>query len=236
MTQRFTAFHGAGRTHNPSVEGSIPSGPTSNTRVFRTWQAPDRGLRGARGHRLVALSDPSRASAPRVWSANSSAWGRPVRDCQTMQDGSERPLAGGWQTDVRRSGDVVLRSPKLQSRTVIALLQHLESVGFDAAPRPVDSGFAPDGREQLSYIEGESPHPHAWSDNAAWRLGGLLSRLHAATTKFVAPPEHVWRPWFARSLPGAHPVIGHGDLGAWNVLASRRRTGGAHRLGQRRTS
>lgn len=28
-----------------------------------------------------------------------------------------------------------------------------------------------------------------------------------------------WRPWFARSLPGSSPVIGHGDLGPWNILA-----------------
>ena len=31
--------------------------------------------------------------------------------------------------------------------------------------------------------------------------------------------DAVWRPWFARDLPGSRPVIGHGDLGPWNVLA-----------------
>ena len=33
-------------------------------------------------------------------------------------------------------------------------------------------------------------------------------------------PEHPqWRPWFARSLAGSMPVVGHGDLGPWNVIA-----------------
>lgn len=136
-----------------------------------------------------------------------------------MQDESERSLEGGWQTDVRRAGDVVLRSPKVQSRTVIALLKHLESVGFDAAPRPVGNGFAPDGREQLSYIEGESPHPGVWSEGAAWELGAMVGRLHQASSTFELPPDAVWRPSFARDLPGSRPVIGHGDLGPWNVLA-----------------
>ena len=29
----------------------------------------------------------------------------------------------------------------------------------------------------------------------------------------------MWRPWFARTLGGSTPVIGHGDLGPWNILA-----------------
>lgn len=131
----------------------------------------------------------------------------------------ETLLAGGWQTEVHRRGDVVLRSAKAQSRTVIALLAHLHDVGFDAAPRPIGTGFAADGREQLTFVAGESPQPLAWSDDAAWRLGDLLRRLHEATASFRAPADAVWRPWFARTLPGSHPVIGHGDLGPWNVLA-----------------
>lgn len=136
-----------------------------------------------------------------------------------MQDDVEQPLEGGWQTDVHKSGDVVLRSAKPQSETVIALLVHLRRAGFDAAPCPVGSGFAADGREQLRFIDGESPQPKAWSDEAAWQVGHLLRRLHHATASFVPPTEVVWRPWFARTLPGHAPVIGHGDLGPWNILA-----------------
>jgi hypothetical protein len=134
-------------------------------------------------------------------------------------DGREEVLEGGWQTGVSRLGQVVLRTPKPQSRTVLALLGHLRSVGFAAAPCPIGAGFAPDGREQLGYIEGESPHPHAWSDDAAWRIGRLLRDLHDAAASFPWPVDAVWRPWFARALPGRDPVIGHGDLGPWNILA-----------------
>lgn len=131
----------------------------------------------------------------------------------------EQPLDGGWQTEVHRQGDVVLRSPGPQSPTVLRLLRHLEASGFDAAPRPVGSGLAPDGREQLTFIEGSSPQPHAWSDEAAWRVGHLVRSLHTATVGFDPGSEPVWRPSFTRSLPGEHPVIGHGDLGPWNILA-----------------
>jgi hypothetical protein len=134
-------------------------------------------------------------------------------------DGGEEVLEGGWETGVSRVGQVVLRTPKPQSPTVLALLGHLRSVGFDACPRPIGDGFAPDGREQLTYIEGESPHPHAWSDEAAWRIGRLLRELHDAAATFTVPADARWRPWFARSLPGRNPVIGHGDLGPWNILA-----------------
>ena len=130
----------------------------------------------------------------------------------------ETRLDGGWQTEVSRRGDVVLRERGPQSSTVIALLTHLASAGFDAAPRPIGSGFASDGREQLAFIGGESPHPFAWSDEALWQIGCRLAELHRIATKFE-PTHPYWRPWFARSLPGSSPVIGHGDLGPWNIIA-----------------
>ena len=131
----------------------------------------------------------------------------------------EEALPGGWQTDVSRRGEVVFRSAKPQSRTVLRLLAHLAAEGFGAAPEPVGDGFAPDGREQHTFVEGSSPHPAAWSDDAVAEIGRLLRRLHDLTSDFEPGPDAVWAPWFARSLPGTRPVIGHGDLGPWNVLA-----------------
>lgn len=128
-------------------------------------------------------------------------------------------LEGGWQTEVRRVGDVVLRARSPQSPTVIALLRHLHANGFDAAPRPVGDGFAPDGRERLEFIEGESPQPRPWSDDAVWEVGRLLRRLHEAAATFRPGESPAWRPWFARALGGDRCVIGHGDLGPWNILA-----------------
>lgn len=100
------------------------------------------------------------------------------------ENADEELLGGGWRTEVRGVGNTVLRAPGPHSPTVIRLLHHLAESGFEAAPRPIGSGFAPDGREHLTFLEGAS-----------------------------------WQPWFGRKLPGSFPVIGHGDLGPWNILA-----------------
>ncbi len=136
-----------------------------------------------------------------------------------VTDGDEEVLSGGWQTRVVRRGGVVLRDPKPQSRAIVSLLQHLANEGFDAAPRPVGDGFSADGREQLTYVAGRSPQPRPWTDDAVWQVGRLLRRLHDITAPFEPIGEPQWHPWFARSLPGTRPVIGHGDLGPWNILA-----------------
>ena len=135
----------------------------------------------------------------------------------TQDAGGER-LEGGSQTEVSRLGDVVIRQHGPQSETVIRLLGHLGDREFEAAPRPVDGGFTIDGDEQLTYIEGSSPQPLAWNDEAAWHIGRLVRELHNATSDFDSGSSPAWRPWFARSLPGSSPVIGHGDLGPWNIL------------------
>jgi aminoglycoside phosphotransferase (APT) family kinase protein len=131
----------------------------------------------------------------------------------------EEALSGGSQTEVRRAGEVVYRSAKPQSRTVVAFLRHLSDAGFTAAPVPIGDGFSPDGREQFGFIAGHSPQPRAWSDEATWEVGRLLRHLHTLSASFRAPEDAVWHPWFARSLSGGEQVIGHGDLGPWNILA-----------------
>jgi Ser/Thr protein kinase RdoA (MazF antagonist) len=47
-----------------------------------------------------------------------------------------------------------------------------------------------------------------------------LREVHDLASTFTPPAGGTWRPWFARSLPGSRPVIGHGDLGPWNILAN----------------
>ena len=142
-----------------------------------------------------------------------------VCDAEGVNESGELPLEGGWQRSVVRLGDVVLRSPGPQSATVIELLQHLHVAGFGAAPVPIGDGFAEDGREQFGFIEGESPQPRPWSDDAMFRIGSLVREMHDKASTFAPTEPPHWRPWFARSLPGRRPVIGHGDLGPWNILA-----------------
>jgi Ser/Thr protein kinase RdoA (MazF antagonist) len=135
----------------------------------------------------------------------------------------ETPLAiwgnGAAASKARRRQDAVLRTAGPWSRSVMALLKHLEAVGFEGAPRPVGDGFDADGREAVTYIPGTSPHPGAWPYQAVSAIGALLRRLHDATQSFQAPEDARWQPSFVRLLPGHHPVIGHGDLGPWNVVA-----------------
>jgi hypothetical protein len=78
-------------------------------------------------------------------------------------------LGGGWEAGPVRIGDTVRRRSGRWTPAVHALLRHLESVGFDAAPRVL--GVDGQGREVLSYIEGQAgvyPLPERlWSDCCA---------------------------------------------------------------------
>lgn len=128
-------------------------------------------------------------------------------------------LAGGGRTEVRRIGNVVHRQTGPWASTVHALLRHLENEGFGAAPRVVGSGFDERGYETLTFMPGASPHPGPWPEGAHFALGALLADFHRASTSFTPPPNAIWRAWFGRSLGTAPRIIGHCDLGDWNIVA-----------------
>jgi hypothetical protein len=78
---------------------------------------------------------------------------------------AEVPLDGGFANRglVVRVGDTVRRPQRTTSAAAHALLQHLQDVSFDGAPRFL--GVDSRGREVLSYIPGEAvtpPYP-AWA-------------------------------------------------------------------------
>lgn len=131
---------------------------------------------------------------------------------------TDETLEGGSQTLVRRVGDTVRRASSPWSPAVITLLRHLEQVGYEASPRPVGEGFDVDGNESLSFIDGESPQPDPWSDEAVAHLGRLIGDLHRAAASFEPPDDPKWKDWYGRHL-GQPRAIGHGDLGPWNVMA-----------------
>ncbi|WP_193337291.1 phosphotransferase [Devosia beringensis] len=131
----------------------------------------------------------------------------------------EIPLAGGGRTAVSRIGDVVHRQTGSWAKSVHALLHHLEAEGFAGAPRVIGSGFDAEGRETLSFIEGTSPHPGPWPEEALFSLGRMLADFHRASASFAPPTDATWRPWFGRDLGDGPRIIGHGDLGDWNIIA-----------------
>lgn len=124
---------------------------------------------------------------------------------------SEVRLAGGDMNIVVRIGDTVRRPP--EPRGVQALLQWYEQVGFHGAPRFL--GIDEQGREVLSYVEGEPAFaPVPSSDEVVAEIGTLLRRAHDAQDGFVAPPDAAW----FQQAEGDYEVIGHLDLFWTNVV------------------
>ena len=142
---------------------------------------------------------------------------------------------GAGSTGVQRQGNVVLRPARPWTRTVHSLLRHLEEVGFSGAPRVVGSGFAPDGREVLSYVEGEITHPGPWTIKGAAGVGRLLRELHEATASYTR------RLLTGSGRPGSagvleDPTRDHRALRCRGLehRSARRASGGADRLGDLR--
>lgn len=133
----------------------------------------------------------------------------------------EVPLHGGFTNAglVTRVGDTVRRPQRPTSAATHALLEHLEHVGFEGAPRFL--GVDDRGREVLSYIPGQAvfpPYP-AWAltDEALISVAQLLRRYHQAVTTFDAG-GHAWpRPVPPRFLGD---IISHNDPNLDNVIFS----------------
>ena len=133
--------------------------------------------------------------------------------------GEERPLPGGNVGGAVLVGDTVRRATGTWTPAVHALLRHLESAGFDAAPRVL--GIDDRGREILTYIEGETvgdadPWPAWWrGDDTLVHAIRLLRRFHEAVATFEPPPDARWR-FEGTGDPGA--AIVHGDWAPYNVV------------------
>lgn len=128
-------------------------------------------------------------------------------------------LSGGRSTvGVVRIGDTVHRPVRPWTPAVHAVLRHLEAAGFEGAPRVL--GFDDQGREVLTYLDGETTGEPPWpewvtSDAALVSVAGWLRRLHDATSGFV-PPESLT--WFAGQTWRPGLVIGHHDAGPFNAV------------------
>lgn len=128
---------------------------------------------------------------------------------------SEEVLTGGDLTRVVRVADTVRRETGPWSPAVHALLRHFESVGFDGAPRFL--GIDEQGREILSYVEGEPAHaPVPADDEVLVALGELLRRMHAAQAGFRQPADARWQSFSGESPVGE--VVCHNDLFWTNIV------------------
>jgi hypothetical protein len=142
----------------------------------------------------------------------------------TSGEAGEVRLHGGYTNAgrVTRVGDSVRRPWRPTSPATKALLDHLERVGFDGAPRFL--GVDDRGREMLTYIPGEAavePYPDwALTDEALVGVAELLRRYHDAVASFDAT-GHAW----PQSLPDAFRggIVTHNDPNLDNVIFARGR-------------
>jgi hypothetical protein len=112
------------------------------------------------------------------------------------------PLPGGIANrgKVVRIGNAVHRPQRDTSPTTHALLHHLETVGFDGAPRLL--GVDSQNREVLTYIPGTptlAPYPD-WSltNEVLISVAKLLRAYHQAVANFDTPIQ------LATSAPAVH--------------------------------
>lgn len=136
-----------------------------------------------------------------------------------MSREAEEPLLGGFTNAgfVTRVGDSVRRPWRPTSPATKALLDHLERVGFDGAPRFL--GADDRGREMLSFIPGEAagePYP-AWAvtDEALVGVAELLRRYHDAVASFD-PGGHDWPVPVPAGFRGG--IVSHNDPNVDNVV------------------
>jgi hypothetical protein len=133
--------------------------------------------------------------------------------------GTEEILHGGTTNAgwVTRVGDTVRRPRRPTSPATHALLEHLERVGFDGAPRFL--GTDEQGREVLSYVQGEAaiePHPEwALTDEALVSVAELLRRYHDAVASFDAT-GHTWSWAVPAGFRGS--LVSHNDPNLDNVI------------------
>jgi len=138
---------------------------------------------------------------------------------------AEEPLAGGnLSAGVVRVGDTVRRPTGPWTPAVHALLRHLESVGFDGAPRV--HGIDEKGREILDFLPGAMAWPvlgALGTDDGLARAGDLLRRYHDAVASFTPPADAEWR--FPNMAADAEPwidaegtIVCHNDCAAWNLV------------------
>lgn len=137
--------------------------------------------------------------------------------------GGEIPLMGGFANmgSVVRVGDTVRRPATPQSAGVHAFLRHLGGAGL---PVPEPLGFDDQGREILSYLEGDvatSPYP-SWMVDADLLLSvaSTQRRLHEAAADFTTPAGVPWAStagdYFPETATGG--LMCHNDLGVVNVV------------------
>lgn len=132
----------------------------------------------------------------------------------------EERMPGGRNDGATRSGQTVRRPAGDHTPGVHALLRHLRAVGFTRAPEVL--GIDEQGREVLSYLDGETVGDHrpwpAWAHSEAALLaaGRWMREFHDAARTFTPPSGARW--FGDHDELRAGEVIGHHDAAPYNAV------------------
>ncbi|MFD1864194.1 phosphotransferase [Planococcus chinensis] len=128
----------------------------------------------------------------------------------------EEKLPGGNVSNVFRRGNTVRRDLKTDSYKIHGLLKHLETKGFTQAPQFL--GIDEDGREILTYIEGEAGNypvkEYMWSNDALKEIAKILRQYHDAVSDFSF--NDTWPS--LDNTPSNHEVLCHNDFAIYNLI------------------
>ncbi len=124
---------------------------------------------------------------------------RPLTYSGPVEGAPEELLAGEGITRVVRVGSTVRRTARPYTATVHAYLRHVRGAGFLDVPEPL--GWDEQGREVLSFVEGDVPDDplpdEATGVDVLVALARLVRRLHDAAQGWTPPPDARWG-----SIPG----------------------------------
>lgn len=130
-------------------------------------------------------------------------------DEQQLENTSSRPMT--------KIGNTVRRPIEFWQPAVADLLKYLESKDFPYSPKFL--GIDDQGREVVSYLEGESGKA-GWykihSENGLRNYAKLLRRYHDTVAGYRPPVELEWAN--GRHGLNNNQLICHGDFGPWNIV------------------